>query len=265
MRLTLILKTLRDRWRNATGWTAVALTMTAIQLYIYPSIQDSAAAMDQFIQVFPKELIAMFRIEDYTSAVGFLETELFSLMIPLVFIAMGSAWGASASAEEEERGTSEILYALPIKRTTVLISKLTAVLVVMAITGALVVLEISIGSSLVDLDLTGIELIAGTASCIGLGVFFHSLAMAVSSLSGRRGLGVGAAIGLGLLSFLIFALAPLVDTFDEILPFNPFQWALGENPLKTGFDWIGLGWLGLGSLIGYLVSLIAINRRDLGA
>lgn len=265
MSWTLILKTLRDRWRNAAGWAGIGGLMAVIQLYIYPSIKDSADAMDKFIEVFPKELIAMFRIEDYTSSVGFLGTELYSMMIPMVFIALGASWGASAAAEEEERGTSEILYALPIRREQVLLSKLVAAWLVFLAAGSFLVVEITIGSGIVELNLEGVDLIAATVSCLGLGVFFHGLAMAIGAITGHRGVSIGASIGLGLLSFLIFALAPMVDTFDDILPFNPFEWALGQNPLKDGFDWPGLGWLALGGLAGYAVALVAIDRRDLDA
>lgn len=265
MSWTLIVKTLRDRWRNAAGWAGIGGLMAVIQLYIYPSIKESSEAMDKFIDVFPKELIAMFRIEDYTSSVGFLGTELYSMMIPMVFIALGASWGASAAAEEEDRGTSEIIYALPIRRYQVLISKMMATWLVMLATAIFLVVEITLGSAIVELDLDGVDLVAATIACLGLGVFFHGLSIAIGSFTGHRGLAIGASIGLGLLSFLIFALAPLVDTFDAILPFNPFEWALGNNPLKEGFDWPGLGWLGLGGLIGYALALVAIDRRDIDA
>ena len=114
MRWPLILKSLRDRWKVSASWAAVIIVLASVQMYIYPSVRESGKAMNEFLKIFPKEFRAMFRIEDYTSGVGFLGTELYSMMIPFVFIALGATWGAWAGADEEERGTSEILYALPI-------------------------------------------------------------------------------------------------------------------------------------------------------
>lgn len=265
MRVALILKTLRDRWKSAAAWALAMVALCSVQLYIYPSIRESGDAMNKFLDAFPKELITMFRIENYTSAVGFLGTELFSMMLPLVFIAVGSSWGAAAAAEEEQSGTSEIIYALPISRTKVLLSKLAATWIALVLMALTAIVVISIGAALVDLDISDVELLAATAACFALGLFFNALAMAVSALSAKRGLGLAAAIAVALLSFLIFSLAPMVDTFDDILPVIPFNWALGENPLKTGFDWLGLLWLLLGSAIGYALSIISINRRDLDA
>lgn len=265
MSLTLILKTLRDRWKNAFGWALALTALTSVQLYIYPSIEKSATAMDELIKMFPKEMIAMFRIEDYTSSAGFLGTELFSMMYPLVFIAVAASWGSAAGAEEEETGTSEVIYALPVTRTRVIVSKLASAWLVMAAIAVLEMLILFVGAAMVDLDLKEVDLLAATVSCLALGVFFNALALAISSLSGSRGLALGISIGIGLLSFLIFSLAPMVDSFDAILPAMPFEWALGGKPLTDGFDWPGLGWLGLGAVVGYAVALISINRRDLGA
>ena len=265
MRLTLVLKTLRGRWKNAVGWGGALVAMTTMQLYIYPSIQKSGDAMDQFINVFPKEMIAMFRIEDYTSAVGFLGTELFSMMIPLVFLGLGASWGASAGAEEEERGTSEVIYALPISRTRVLVSKLVALWVILLAIAVVEYCVLVVGASIVDLDLTKVHLVAGLASSVGIGLFFNGLALVTASGTGSRGLALGLAIGVALLSFLVFSLAPMVDSFDAILPAMPFEWALGKSPLKDGFDWVGLGCLGLGALVCYGTALLLLNRRDLDA
>ena len=265
MNFTLLLKTLRDRWRSSVAWAAGAVALSSIQLYIYPSVVSTGDVFDEFIKAFPKEFIAMFRIEDYTSGVGFLGTELFSMMIPLVFISVGSSWGASAAAEEEEKGTSEILYALPISRTRIIISKIVAAWAVMIAIGVVLVVVITIGSSMVDLDLKNVHLVAATTSCLALGIFFHGLAIMVGGLVGKRGAALGLAFAIGLVSFLIYSLAPLVDTFDAVLPFMPFEWAIGAKPLKTGFDLVGIGWLLLGALIGYVIALFAINRRDIDA
>ena len=265
MRWPLIIKSLRDRWKVSTSWAAVIIVLASVQMYIYPSVRESGKAMNEFLKIFPKEFRAMFRIEDYTSGVGFLGTELYSMMIPFVFIALGATWGAWAGADEEERGTSEILYALPIRRKSVLLSKMVAAWFVMLVVASVAVTVISVGGAIVELDLRDVHLIAATTSCVGIGIFFHGLALATSAATSRKGAALGAAVALGLLSFLIFSLAPLVDTFDSILPVIPFQWALGEKPLKTGFDWPGLAWLVLGGCIGYAVALVSIDKRDLDA
>lgn len=259
----LLLKTLRDRWKSSLSWVAALLALCSVQLYIYPSIKDSADAMNEFLKAFPKELIDMFRIEDYTSGAGFLGTELFSMMIPIIFISLGSSWGASAIAEEEKSGTAETLFTLPVSRTRILLTKLIAAWLVMITVSVVVLVVITVGAGIVGLDLTNVNLLSATAGCLALGIFFHGLSLGLGTVTGKRGLAMGASIAVGLISFLIFALAPTVDSFDSILWAIPFEWALGNKPLVNGFDWQGLvTLLGL-SVVGYLSALISINRRDI--
>jgi ABC-2 type transport system permease protein len=263
MRFALIVKTFRDRWRSAVLWALGLAGFATVQLYIYPSVQDTAAEMDSFIASFPEVFSTIFRIDDYSSGPGFLGTELFSLMVPLIMISVGSSWGAAAAAEEEEKGTADVLYTLPLRRETILMNKLIATVLVLIAQAVVTFTTIRVGSSIVNLSVGTNVLVAVVVSCLMLGMLFAGLSLFVGALTGRRGVAVGASIALALVAFVFYSLAPLVDTFDAILPFNPFQWALGEDPLRNGWDWTGLGWLTLSSLTLFSAAIFTVGRRDI--
>lgn len=263
MRTALLFKTLRDRWRSALMWALGLTAIASIQLYIYPSVKTTAKEMDAFIASFPDFFSTMFRIDDYSSGPGFLGTELFSMMVPLIFISVGASFAAAAAAEEEERGTSELMYSLPVRRWQVLATKLLAGLLVLIFEAVIIFSTIRIGSEMVDLTIGTENLVAVTVSCLLLGVVFHAVAAVFATFTGHRAVGLGAAIALALVSFLFYSLAPLVDTFDVMLPFNPFHWALGQDPLRNGFDLSGLGWLALCAAALYVLSMWAISKRDI--
>ena len=63
---------------------------------------------------------------DYTSAIGYLNGELFSFMVPLLLLIAAIGAGARATAGEEERGTLELLLANPISRRRLVLDKLAA-------------------------------------------------------------------------------------------------------------------------------------------
>lgn len=261
--IALALKTLRDRWRASLAWMLVLVAMASIQLYIYPSIEKTSGAMDEFIAAFPPELVTIFRIDDYTSPTGFLGTELFSMLVPLIFIGIGASWGAAITADEEEHGTADILYSLPVPRAQLLLSKLVALVVVLVLVGAGTVVTIAIGAPMVDLSVETSAIVAVTLSCAMLGLFFAAVAFAIGAVTGRRAAAIGAAIGLALLSFVVYSLAPLVDTFDAIIEIIPFQWALGADPLENGVDGPGIGWLALASSALIAIGLAVFQRRDI--
>ena len=264
MMLALLFKSLRDRYRSIGFWALGLIAIAGIQLFIYPSVKETAAEMEAFIKAFPPALVTIFRIQDYTTASGFLGTELYSLMVPIIFIAVGANWAAAATAEEEERGTAEILFTLPIRRWQILASKTMGLLIVLLFLTVVIISTILIGGAMVDLKVAFDKLVAVTLACFAIGFFFSGFAMLVATLTGKKGASVGAAIGLAIITFFLFSLAPLVDTFDAILPYNPFQWALGEDPLRNGFDFLGLTWLASGGLALYAAATWRLAKKDIG-
>jgi ABC-2 type transport system permease protein len=261
--MTLLLKTARDHWRSYLFWTLGLLALVAIQLSVYPTVRSSAAGLSTFLDNYPEALKQIFRMEDYTSGAGYLSTELFSMMLPLIFISIGASWGANATAQEEERRTADILLTLPISRVKILSTKIITSILAQSILATVLVLALVIGIRLVDLSLGIKKIIAGALASALLGILFNAVATFLGSAWGKRSIALGGAIGLAIAGFLFFSLAPLVDTFEAITPINPFQWTLGSRPLFNGVD-VGYTMLALIVTLGfYGAALVVFRRRDI--
>jgi len=263
--MVLILKTARDHWRSYLVWTLGLLAMVGIQLSVYPTVRSSAAGLKTFLDNYPEALKQIFRMEDYTSGAGFLSTELFSMMLPLIFISIGASWGANASAQEEERRTADILLTLPISRVRILCLKIATAIFSQLLLATILVLTLVIGIRFVDLSLGTSKIIAGALTGALLGILFNSVATFLGAAWGKRSVALGGAIGMAIAGFLFFSLAPLVHTFDRLAPINPLQWTLGSRPLFNGID-IGYSVLSLFvALVFYAASLFVFKRRDIQA
>lgn len=238
MNLAIITKTLRDRWRSTTAWSAGLLAIITLQLYIYPTVATSSGAMQEYIDAFPEALKTIFRLEDYFSGAGFLGTELFSLMIPLILISVAAARGSTAIAGEIEAGTADILFALPISRTRILVSKMFALILELLFLVTLAVTSIAIGATMVDMQISTISLITATSASGLMALVFGSIALFAGSLTGKKGVATGLAIAFAIAALLFYSLAPIVDTFDYLSPFNPMNWAINGNPLSNGITFI---------------------------
>ncbi len=263
MMISLIFKTWRDHWKSLLSWAGVIVAMTSIQLSVYPSIVKTGDAAKQFIDAYPEAFKKMFRMEDYTSGPGFLSTELFSLMLPLVLIAVGATWGASATAEEEEKGTADLLFTLPISRLKVLASKMIATFSVLIFLGVVIYVNLYLGAGIVDLKVNFNYILAAILSSIALGLFFSGLGFLIGSITGKKGVSLGSASAIGLLSFVFYSLAPLVDNFDFLNPINPFEWAIGGNILFDGPDWNGFSKLMLGTFVLYITAALVFKNKDI--
>lgn len=260
---TLVIKTFRDHWRSLSGWAAVIMFMTSIQLYVYPTIVKTGEGMNQFLDAFPETLKEIFRMQDYTSGPGYLSTELFSIMVPLVLIAVGATWGSSATAEEEERGTADLLFTLPVSRIKITIGKIIATVIACLILAIITFINIYVGAPLVDMQVDTSNLSAICFSNFLLGVFFSSIGLMFGVLTGKKSVGLGVTTAIGILAFLFYSLAPLVDTFDYLTPINPIEWCLGGNQLFDGADYLGYAKLAISSFIIYTVSTFLFNRKDI--
>lgn len=263
--MVLLLKTARDHWRSYVIWTLGLLAMVGIQLSVYPTVRSSAAGLATFLDNYPEALKQIFRMEDYTSGAGYLSTELFSMMLPLIFISIGASWGANATAQEEERRTADILLTLPISRVRILSIKIATAVLSQFLLATILVLALVIGIGFVDLSLGTSKIIAGALTGALLGILFNSVATFLGAAWGKRSIALGGAIGLAISGFLFYSLAPLVDTFKRITPINPFQWTLGSRPLFDGID-VGYTILSLTVTMGFYIASVAVfKRRDIQA
>lgn len=263
MNTRLILKTVKDRWRSITMWCIGLVVLGVVQLSVYPTVRDAAEGMNQFIEAFPDAFKAIFRMEDYVSGPGYLGTELFSLTLPLIFLTVGSSWGAAATAEDEENGTADLLLSLPVSRFKIWFSKNLALVTVLITMGVVIYVVLRIGSLLVDMSIDSGPLLAGVLACMLLGYFFSSLAGAIGAAMGRKSAALGVSVAVAISSFVFYSLAPLVDTFDAILPLNPFEWAIGGKPLVNGFIWIDYAKLIFFSVALNIVAVRLFVKRDI--
>lgn len=261
--IALYRKTWRDHWRSLLAWAFTLITMISLQMSIYPSISENKTALQGFLESYPEAIRKIFRMQDYTSGPGFLSTELYSMMIPLVLIAVGGTWGAAATAEEEDEGTADLLLTLPISRVQIMVAKISATVSVVIVLGFLAFLNIIALRGPVEMEIEDKALLAGTLSSISIGFFFTGVAFLIGSYSRRKGAAIGFVTGLALITFLIYSLSALVDNFDSIMPFNPMQWGLGGTPLFEGFDFTGSLKLFVGGLVSMVWAILKFERKDI--
>jgi ABC-2 type transport system permease protein len=263
--LPLLLKTWRDRWRGLIAWTTGLVLITVVELYVYPTIRDSGEGMEALIEGFPEPMQEIFRMSDYTSGAGFLNVEMFSIIVPLVFIAVGASWGAGATADEEEKGTADLLFTLPVSRTAVLLTKGAAAIIVLLGLTLVLAVTLVVGSSMVDLGVDYSYLIAACVMSGMLGVLYAGIGFLIGAATGRRGVALGVAFTLAIAGFLLYSLSPMVDGFERVNPVNPFQWAVGSNALTDGID-VGYALrLLLLSIALFAGSVLVFRRRDIRA
>lgn len=259
-------KTLHDARRNWPAWALGVVATVAFIGAVYPSFRDSSQ-IDELLKNYPDALKSLFGIApgtEFSSGQGYLQTELFSFMLPILLLVAAISWGARAIAGEEESGTLDLLLTLPCSRTRVYMQKIEALLVLVTGLGVVAFLALCIADPLWSLRVPIAHLAAAVIATTLLVMHLGAVALAVGAARGHRGLALGTAAGISVIAFLWNGLAPLVSGLADFRWVSPWYHALGHDPLGHGLDLRGTGVLLAASAAWLVVGGVAFSRRDIG-
>ena len=261
----LTLKTLHDSKRALIGW-AIGLAATSLTMMaFYPSVKSSAPALDRYMEQMSAEMKALFMgaSSDYWSPAGYLHTELFVFMFPLLFAVYTVGAGSRAIAGEEDRGTLDLLLSTPITRASVVVHKTVAITVVTFALGLATWAGLIVGGMTVGFDLSALRMAQATVAVVLLGLMFGALALAVGCATGNRGLAIAIPAVVGVAGYLLDTLAPFTSWLKPYRKLSPFYYYSASMPVKNGL--VGLHVVVLVGLFVVFVwiAVLAVRRRDL--
>ena len=266
MRAEVAVRTLRSAGR-AIGWWALGLVgMVAMLVAVYPTVRDNPV-LNRLVEQYPEALRAFLGFGgeiDYVSAAGYLGIELFSFMVPLLLLIAAIGAGARGVAGEEEGGTLELVLACPVSRRRFVLEKLAALVVEVALLGAVLLAALWIGAKAVSMDISLWHLTAATLSAVVLAVAYGALALAVGAATGRRSLSLAVVAAAAVAAYLVASLAPLVHALDPAKLASPFYHYSAADPLRHGLAADHLLLLVAIAAVAAVAAVLLAERRDLG-
>lgn len=254
-------KDVRDQRRGLVGWSIGIVVTVASMAAVWPTMRDMGD-LEAFLANYPEPLRKLFDIDAMTTGAGFLNTELFSIMLPAMFIIFAVGRGARLIAGEEEAGTLDILASTPMPRARLYVEKAAALIVAIVALGIVTFASTAIAAGLTDMGIATTELVAGSAAMTLLGVEFGLISFGIGAFVGRRSVAVGAGAGLAAAGYLLYIIGALVESVEPWRALSPFHQALEGGPLGGG--WVaGFAWLAISGLLVGAAALPRFQRRDL--
>ena len=253
-------KTLWDQRRSLLGWS---IGFAAVSL-IYASFFPVAATpeYEEIIGRMPPGFVDAFGWEDISSPSGYLGSTVYGLLGSVLIAVMAIGLGARAIAGSEEDGGLEMLISMPVTRTKVVVHKSIALLVATFMAGVVVFLAVLAIREPLELDIPMANLAAASLNLALLGGLFGTFAILIGSISGKRGLAIGAGAGVAVFAFLVDGLAPQLDSIAWMQKLSPFYWFDATGTLKDGLA-PAMTLLLAGVTIVFAIAAIAtFNRRD---
>jgi ABC-2 type transport system permease protein len=255
-----------SRRRNLAWWVGGSFAYLLFLGSAFPTLRENAADFEEMFESYPEALRAMFNMVEGVSmgtGPGFLNMELFSLVLPLLLIVYAMGFGSRAIAGEEEEGTLDLLLSGPITRRRVIAEQFAAMVVSTFVIGLVTWAAIVIAGASFDMGLVPGRVAAATFSAVLIGLVFGALALAVGSMTGRRGLAIGVAGAAALAAYLVFSLAEVLSWLGTVQKASPWYYYAESAPLLHGLEWAHAG--GLAAIAVGLTAAggLVLERRDL--
>ncbi|HVX56121.1 MAG TPA: ABC transporter permease subunit [Candidatus Saccharimonadales bacterium] len=252
------------RW--STLWWAVGIAgFIVLTLVFYPSFKNAGGALEKSFSNLPKAALGLFGgSSDFFSPIGYLNSQIFFLMLPLLLTMLAVALGSSLIAGEEKDATLETLLARPVSRTKLLFAKALAGTIELVVVSAVAVATVVICARIFGLDSvpSSAVALAGVNSfllayCTGAIAFL----LAATGRARSAAMGVAAMIGFG--GYLISSLAGTIDWLKgpaKVFPFNYFQ---SEAILRQTYHWRSALYFAAVIVGCAILSYAVFRRRDL--
>jgi ABC-2 type transport system permease protein len=258
-------KTLRDQHRALVWWSLGLLFTVLMYASFWPSVRENAAQFTQYVQKLPEAIRNLMGGAEFATPEGYVQTELFSLLGPILLLVYAIGAGARAIAGEEETGTLDLLLSTPLARRRVLLDKFGSMVTATFYLAMLTWLSLIVLGPLFDLHVSFGGLGAATFNLFLLALAFGAVAFLVGTATGNKGAAIGVAGGLGVVTFVLNTLSPSVRVLTPFRSLSPFHYYSGHQPLTNGFNGVDILVLFGLSAVALMAALGVFERRDLSA
>jgi len=258
-------RAVRDHRRSLVAWAVGIGLYVMLIVAVWPSIRDSGQLKTAF-EDYPDALKEFFGGEasfDFATAAGFLNAELFSLMLPLLLSVLAIGFGASILAGEEERGLLDLVLSYPVPRARLVWEKGASLVVGLGVMAAMTAATLLGVGAIVDVDVRASNLVAAITGSVLVAGAMGFVALAVGAWRGSRAAAIGVAAAVFGASYLLQVLAGFVDALQPTRWVSATYLANGSMPVRNGWPVVEFCVLAMISAVLLVVARWGFDRRDL--
>lgn len=256
-------KSVRDQRWTVFGWSVGILLLVLVQAAVWPTMRD-LPSLEELLAGYPEAMRDLFALDAMNTGVGFLNAELFTLILPLLFIIFAVSRGARLVAGEEEQGMLDVVLVTRVTTTSLLLQKAAALAVAVAALALVLTAMMLICSPIFDLGIGLGDLAPAVLAMWLLGTEFGFVSLAVGAVTGRRPIALAVSGTLAVASYTLYALGQIVESIQPWQPLSPIHQAVSGGPLGGGMQ-ASFGWLVLGIVLVILAAAPSFGHRDIRA
>jgi ABC-2 type transport system permease protein len=261
---TIVRAELKRRKMYMFWWGLGVTVLCAFTVLAYGSIKSQADELNTAFADLSNSAGSFFGTSDMFSPNGYLNSQLFYITLPILFIILGVTLSSSLTYKEERSRTLELLLARPISRSNLLIGKMLSACVVVAILTVITAVSIVICSVIVGLDVSIFHIVLATIiMSLFAGAFGAVAFMLYTASTMTQRMAAAVAILLSLGGYIITSVGGIVSSLSWLTKVFPYHY-YNPGDILNGQVSIGLFlYIIILYLIAVIVSLIGFRRRDI--
>lgn len=245
-------------------WSVGIVSLVVLTLSFYPTIHNQATQLNKSFGSLNSSTLALFGGTDFFSPVGYLNSQLIYLMLPLLLIILGAGLGSSLIGREEADGTIESLLARPISRSHLLLAKaLAGAFILFAVTfiGSVAIIGLA---KTVNIGIPLINIAAACFACFMLVLTFSAAAFLLAATGRGRAAALGVTMVYALGGYIIGSLASTVHWLQTPSLIFPYHYYQSADILRGTFSWSSIVFFGIFIVACMVLALLSFRQRDLG-
>jgi len=254
------------RSRMVAFWMAVVvLAYGGIVAAMYPILLENSQAFEDYMKIFPKELLAAFGMTGSLADPGvFFTTYIGSMLWPVVAAIAAIILATRPVAADVERGWAEVALGTPLTRGRLLAAAIASQALVLALLAGATVAGVLLIGRLVGADFDAGRFAAATVVLWLFGCAIAGVTSLVGALTLSRAIAGGIAAGALILMYLVNIVAQVQVDLAWLADFGAFKYLLTTELVDAGVvPWTSVAVFGVVALGGWAASLVVFRRRDL--
>jgi ABC-2 type transport system permease protein len=256
---------LKQRKMWLLWWTIGIVFFVGLRLAFYPSFKTQGAQLEQLISQLPQAVKYLISdTTDFGSPIGYLSSEVFYLILPLMLCIAAINLGSTMLAKEEKEGTLELLLARPISRGTLLLSKSLLVCIELGVLSFVTGLALVVLCKLVHMDIGLLRVAYAMTLTFLFALTVAYVSFLVTALRRLRGASIGIATFVGFGGYILSSLIGLASWLRIPAKVLPFYYYRPGDVLRGVYDWRLASYFLVVSAFSVTIAILVFKKRDIG-
>lgn len=248
--------------RNKTLLIVVCLVMAAFIALVGLIWNSFSAKVMQMMASFPPAMLVWFGAGDMTTPTGFMWGKIFGLMAPAAVIMIGAAVAAGLSVAEKS-GWLGMILAHPVRRSRIVANSIYVLVSYLAIFVVVTAAALWLVTEFSTLEISVAQILGVSLHLFAFGLCLGAIDLLVAAATGSRYATILTAVGLGLVSYLLYSAAASQDPVAGWGRISPLYWYANYQPLDNGINWVHVVLLLVVGVAALVAAFPLFNRRNI--